>query len=372
MSWEDLRSWSRAKWRDPVFWSDLIQIVKTVVAAVLAWVVATRVLHLSQSFLAPWSALLVVHATVYRTFSKGMRQVGAAILGVLLAWGVGNLIGLNPAAVAAVLAAGLVLGAARWFQDETTTAAATGLVVLTTGFADNDSMLVSRLLDTGIGIAIGLCINFVVWPPLRSRTAIAAMDAMDGRIGELLADMGDGVGAACSRADVDGWIERTRDLDEELDHVWALVRQARESAMMNPRRSAGELRDPRQWVGLLHRMEQALAEARSMASTMWHGLSGAQVWQPDFRAGFAEVLRDSGQAIMRAEQEPIRDCRDRLDGLVDLVADQSPTPMLWPMYGGLIVNLRNILDAMDEVAAANPMSQPPLPFRRGPVRKVPG
>ena len=80
----------RDKSRDPVFWTDVIQLVKTVAAAVISWIIATSVLDLPQSFLAPWSALLVVHATVYRTFSQGFRQVSAAVLGVLVAWAVGK------------------------------------------------------------------------------------------------------------------------------------------------------------------------------------------------------------------------------------------------------------------------------------------
>ena len=55
--------------RDPIFWNGATQLVKTVVAAVVAWVLAASTLDLPQPFLAPWSALLVVHATVYRTFS---------------------------------------------------------------------------------------------------------------------------------------------------------------------------------------------------------------------------------------------------------------------------------------------------------------
>ena len=56
-------------------------------------------------------------------------------------------------------------------------------------------MLLSRLADTGIGIAVGLAVNVAVWPPLRRRTAVAAMDALDDRIGELLVDMADGTRA---------------------------------------------------------------------------------------------------------------------------------------------------------------------------------
>ena len=70
---------------DPIWWNDVLQVAKTVLAAVAAWVIAASVLDLPQPFLAPWSALLVVHATVYRTFSKGMQQVAATVVAVLLA-----------------------------------------------------------------------------------------------------------------------------------------------------------------------------------------------------------------------------------------------------------------------------------------------
>ena len=364
MAGEGLGEWVRRTWRDPVFWSEVIQLVKTAAAAVVAWLLATRVFELPQSFLAPWAALLVVHSTVYRTFSQGARQVAATVLGVLLAWAVGNVLGLDTTAVSLVLLLGLLLGAVRWFGDERTTVAATALIVLTAGFADRDTLLLTRLADTGIGIGVGLLVNVLVWPPLRRRTAIAAMDALDARIGELLLDLGDGLAEGVSRERADEWLDRTRRLDEELDRAWALVRQASESARWNPRRPAGELRHPREWVDLLQRIEQTVAEARSTARTLSRGLLDEEEWQESFRTGYAEALRSAGRAIVDAEPEPIRRCHARLDDLARLVDREDTTPRLWPVYGGLLINLRNILDAMDEVAAANPMRQPPVPLRR--------
>lgn len=364
MTTHGLRPWRPDAWRDPVFWTEVIQIGKTVAAAVLAWVVATRVFELPQSFLAPWAALLVVHSTVYRTFSQGARQVAATVLGVVLAWLVGNLVGLDPTAVGLVMLAGLVIGSHRWFGTEATTVAATALVVLTTGFSDNDSMLLFRLADTAIGIVVGLLVNVLVWPPLRRRTAVVAMDALDDRIGELLGDIGDGLALGVTGDDVEEWLERTRSIDEDVDHAWALVRQARESALLNPRRPAGALRDPKQWIGLLERIEQALADTRSMVRTLAHDVAQESQWQPEFRDICIDVLREAGRAMVMGEREPLQQCRERLDDLVAVVDRESATPRLWPVYGGLVINLRNILDAMDEVAAANPMSQPPLPFAR--------
>jgi len=360
----ETRSWVRERWEDPVFWTEVVQVVKTVAAAVIAWMVATRLWHLPLSFLAPWAALLVVHSTVYRTFSEGARQVGGTVLGVLVAWAAGNLFGLGPTSVAVALLAGFATGALPWLKGQGTAVAATAVVVLTTGFATNDTMLVHRLADTAIGIATGLLVNFVVWPPLRARTAIAAMNALDDRIGELLGDIGDGLAAGCSREDVRAWVDRTRDLDEDLDRAWALLRQARESARMNPRRSAVALRNPQEWLALLRRLEQAVAETRSMAETIDHGMDERGDWQSAFREPYVVLLRDAGHAIAAADPISILAVRDRLNELVDRLGSEQPTPRLWPVYGALIINLRNIVDAMDVVAKANPLSQPPLPFAR--------
>ncbi len=352
----------RGRLRDPVFWNDGTQLLKTGLAAVLAWVLATEVFSLSQSFLAPWAALLVVHATVYRTFSRGLRQVAAAVAGVLLAWGVGNALGLDTTSVALVIALGLAVGALPWFGDEAITVAATAMVVLTTGFSSDDSMLLDRLGDTAIGIVVGLVVNAAVWPPLRRRTAITAMNHVDDDIGKLLADMGTRLVDGCDDDDVADWVDRTRALDGDLDHAWSLVRQAQESGRMNPRRSARELRDPHQWRALLRRMEQAVAETRSMARTLgYHSASRVQ-WHPVFRDRWPLLVGDAGRAIADADPQAIREVRERLSSLVDGVGTVGPSSPQWPVYGALIINLRNTLDAMDEVAAANPIGQPALPI----------
>ena len=347
--------------RDPVFWSEVTQLVKTVAAVTLAWVLAVELVGERQSFLAPWAALLVVHATVYRTFSQGARQVGAAVVGVLLAWSAGNLIGPDVAALAAVVFLGLLLGRSRWLEGEATTAAATSLIVLTTGFSNDQHLLVDRLLDTGIGIAVGLIVNVTVWPPLRRRSAIAALDALDDHIGELLVEVADGLAGQCSLDEVADWLETTRDLDEEIDRAWALVRQARESAVLNPRRSARQVRHPEVWIVLLRHMEQAVAETRSIARTLERFLEQQREWDPDFRDGYIDAVRRGGRAIESADADEIRDCRSQLDQLVARLG-ADPVPELWPVYGGLVVNLVNILEAMEEVAAANPLGQPPLPI----------
>lgn len=352
--------------RNPIWWNDVVQLAKTAVAAVVAWVIAERFLGLPQPFLAPWAALLVVHATVYRTFSRGLKQVAATVLAVLLAAGVGELMGLSTWSVATLLVVGLVIGTVPWFGAEATTIAATGLIVLTTGF-QNDTLLISRLLDTGIGIAVGLLVNLLVWPPLRRRTAVVALDSIDDAIGVLLQDMAEGLRVDCTPDDVAEWIDRSRDLDRDVDNAWALVRQAQESARWNPRRSARQVRDPQQWRGLLKRMEQAVAEIRSMARTLGGQQAHREIWGETFAEPWIEMLGEAGRATSEADSAGIAAVRTRLEVFTEDLRSTDRSPE-WPIYGALIINLRNIIDAMGEVAAANPIGQPPLQLRLGPAR----
>jgi hypothetical protein len=345
---------------DPIWWNDVVQLLKTALAAIIAWVLARNALGLQQPFLAPWAALLVVHATVFRSFSRGAMQVAATFAAVLLAATVGQLLGMDTWAVAVLLVVGLTLGAVPWMGADTTTIASTAVVVLTTGYAD--VMLFSRLIDTAIGVMVGLAVNLMVWPPLRRRTTIAAMDQIDDAIGELLVDMGTTMSRGCDLDDVNEWIERTRDLDADLDHAWSMVRQATESARLNPRRPAHELRDPHEWHQLLRRMEQTLAEIRSMAGTLDAHVVRRNTWQPHFAVPWTSLLVETGRAVVDADPEALRVVHDRLRRLVREVSALNEPVEQWPLYGALIINLRNILDAMSEVAVANPMRQPAVPL----------
>lgn len=358
-----MSSLSRQRLRDPILWNAAFQLLKTATAAVLAWVLAVNLFHLPQPFLAPWSALLVVHATVYRSFSRGLQQVAATVVAVFLAAGVGHVLGLSTVAIAVLMLVALALGALPWFGAEATTVATTALVVLTTGYS-NDNLLVSRLMDTGIGIATGLLVNVAVWPPLRRRATISAIDAIDDAIGGLLTDIGEGLEQDCDDDEVEAWASRARDLDGDLEHAWALVRQTKESARLNLRRSARSIRDPREWYELLHRMEQAVAETRSLVRTVGGGVVPRRSWDPLFAAPWTSLLVDAGRAVSAADPELIADLRVRLDELMREILALGKPLQHWPIYGALTVNLRNILDAMDAVAGANPMSHPPLPRLR--------
>src|ERR1700750_2411269 len=94
--------------RDPVVWADAAQLLKTALASVIAWILAVHVFHVAQAFLAPWAALLTVHATVFGTVRRGVQQVGTSVLGVLIAFAVGSMLGIGAIGIGAAVLAGLL------------------------------------------------------------------------------------------------------------------------------------------------------------------------------------------------------------------------------------------------------------------------
>ena len=356
----------RGRLHDPLTWVEVLQLLKTVAAAVIAWVIAVDVLSLPQSFLVPWAALLVIHATVYRTLARGLQQAAAAVIGVLLAFAVDALLGVDWISLALVLLIGLAAGQLRPLRAEWSTAAATALVVLLAGYSGDGSMLLARLADTFVGIAVGLIVNLAVWPPLRDRGAARRIDALDDRLGALLGEMAAELRADDDGPDTDRWVERTRELDHEIDAAWADIRHASESGRMNLRRHAARrVADARELGEILVGLEQAVADTRSMARTI--GRAGGPVtWEPRFRDGWVAVLDRAATAVRRADPELAGRVRDDLDAVANRLPDDDGARPIRPAQGALVLNLLNIVDAMAPVSAIQPIrvrARPPAGTR---------
>ena len=351
----------RERLRDPVVWGNAFLLVKAAGAAVLAWVLARSVLGLAQPFLAPWAALLTVHATVYRTFARGAQQVASAFLGVLLAFAAGAVFGVNAASLGVVLLVALTVGTTRALRDESTTAATTALVVLLAGYSSDPGMVGMRLLDTLIGIVVGLLVNLLVWPPLRDRTAARRVNVIDDRLGALLCDIAGAMREGREAQEAERWVECTRELYQDISDAWAVLRQARESGRLNLRRAAAARVDASHGlVPLIARLEQAVADTRSMAGTIARA-SSSGAWDPGFRERWLDLVGRAGAAVSEADAEAITRVREDLESAAGewFRVGAGTTPR--PVQGALLVNLRNILEAMDAVAEAQPVGVGPPP-----------
>jgi uncharacterized membrane protein YccC len=224
--------------------------------------------------------------------------------------------------LALVLLAARALGAMRPMRAEPTAAAATALVVLLMGYSDDGAMLLARLGDTFIGIAVGLVVNLAVWPPLRDRSAARRIDDLDDRLGALLADMASGLRSG-DAPEPDRWVERTRELDHSIDDAWADVRQARESGRLNLRRHAARrIQDTRNLGDVLVGLEQAVADTRSMARTIARAGAVAD-WEPRFRDAWVTILARAADAVRDANADDVRRAGADLESVARRLPDSN-------------------------------------------------
>ena len=347
----------RARLLDPVWLSDLVQSGKTALAGVLAWILATEVFALEQPFLAPWSAVLVVHATVYRTFARGAQQVAATVLGVLLAWLSGVLFGPGPLGMAITLTAAFLIGRGRWLRQEATTIATTGIVVLATNAITQSNLLWGRLLDTSVGIAVGLAINLAVWPPLRHRAAWARAADIPGRLADVLRAIAEGMSPDLEAEQVEGWITSCRDVDRHIDEAWGWLREAQESARFNPRRP------PERELAILrshlHWLEQAVADVQSLARTVAISADRANTWGDTFRSRWSGLVTQTADALDSGDPHRLAAVDSELGRLATDLSDDALSHASWQEYGGLLVNLRNVVIAVSHTEAGLPLTRRP-------------
>ena len=336
--------------------TDLLQILKATLATGVAWVVAAHVLELQQAFLAPWLALLTVHATVYRTVWRGSQAVLASGLGLVVSYVAVQLLGYDlvatPALVVSVLV-GLLLARAFLARDEGVAVATTALFVITAGYgshqAAEEMMLSHRFLDTLVGVATGLLVNLLVAPPLDDRVVDSATSDVTRRLGQLLVRMAEDL-----RGDVDEgvsqeWLEATRDLAASLDRAQQHLAFTRESRWANPlRHRSRRTADPDQAEAVIYRLEDGIAQARAVARIVHESVVAAEEWDPEFRRRWTDVLERVGQRVA----DPGRDTGGA-PGLDDLVRDLSVADLpdrRWPLYGALITALDNVAGIADDVA----------------------
>jgi uncharacterized membrane protein YgaE (UPF0421/DUF939 family) len=166
----------------------LVQALKATGAAVLAWVVASRLFDFSQPFLAPWSAIFIVDVTVYRSVLSAAQQVSAVAVAVVLTTAVAAVIPWELLTLTVAVLAGLLIGQWHRFGESGPWIGITALLLLTSG-AMAESLLVERLAETVLGAGIGLVINATIFPPVYGDAARGATHRLAAELASLLSDL---------------------------------------------------------------------------------------------------------------------------------------------------------------------------------------
>ncbi|MEV6908706.1 aromatic acid exporter family protein [Amycolatopsis sp. NPDC051071] len=323
---------------------NLVQITKAAVAAVIAWIVATSVLRLPQPFLAPYAAVFLVQATVYRSLRGWVQQVGAVTVGVLLAAGAGQVIPSVTVALGLVIFVGLLIGSWRGFGDSGVWVGITGMLLISYGNATEPVLLADRLLETALGAAIGAVLNAVVLPPLHGERLRTATSRLASAIGDVLDET-----AALARGG--GPPEAADRLRDRLNDVRSLATEAedaigwtREGRYLNLRRRRETREEPLVDLVSLWPLLAQLIDAVSAA---------VQSEQPFGQPGeyahrvVGELLEALAEVTRSGDPEKLDRCRklvEEVDQLLVTPRDEAATSI---GLGAMALPARRLVQRLD-------------------------
>ncbi|OUE24947.1 FUSC family protein [Clavibacter michiganensis] len=213
-----------------------VQVVKTSVAAIIAWFVCIALLPAQLRIFATIAALLVVQPSINQTFGKAVERSLGVITGVLLALVLGLALGTSSWVVLlAVVVAVLVGWVFRLTPGSSTQIPISAMLVLAIGQL-SPVYAVDRIVETIIGAAIGVVVNIAIAPPVLHEASRRAVVGLAGDCAAALDRLAGALSEPVERAELDRMLTRARELRPRHTKAVAEVDRGLESLTLNPLR----------------------------------------------------------------------------------------------------------------------------------------
>ena len=351
----------------------LALLFKSGLAGTLSWGFATYVAASPQPTYAPFTALLVVQSTAYRSLLQSVRYVGAVVLGVLAAGAAGPLLGENAAAFAVMLGVALVIGRWQRLGSQGMQVAVAAVFAYHAVSGTQESMLGQIVLMALLGAAVGLTVALFVMPPLHYRAAARGLNQVSHTLCSLLRDMADGLSDGMPERDtVADWLQRARQLDQSAATARQAVESGYESVIWNPRRLLRPGSTPTSFTGyrtLVEALTRAGEQLRSICYALLRIIDDEDTAAPGdaFLCAYADLLgvicRAPGSIGTAAEDgdghgplgRTLRDGRDRHHALCR-ACDGADA---WPTYGVLLTDAERLLTEFGQAHSQGALHPPP-------------
>ncbi|PZE73622.1 FUSC family protein [Curtobacterium sp. MCBD17_034] len=212
-----------------------LQVVKTAVATIAAWVLCTALLDSEYPIFAAIAALLVVQPSVNQSFVRGLERSAGVVLGVLLATALHLLLGDNTWIVLLVIVLAILLAwTLRLTPGSSTQIPISAMLVLSTG-ATTPHYAVDRIIETVIGALVALAVNALIVPPVLLQPAHLAVARLARDTASAFERIAVGLTEGRDRTGWEADLVTARTLRQAQARSDAALAAARESLTMNPR-----------------------------------------------------------------------------------------------------------------------------------------
>ncbi|MFB6806960.1 aromatic acid exporter family protein [Streptomyces sp. NPDC056387] len=292
---------------------------KTVVAATAAWVLARHLLPPSVSTFAPFTALVALQTTVYRSVRVCVQYVLAMAAGATLAASLAALAGVHGWTFGFLTLVALCIGRIRRFGQQGTQVAVVGFFAFSSG--QGQIAYIGHLVaSVGIGALCGLAAHLVLAPARHTHRRQQAVTDLYTTMAQRLDDLADTLEAGDPDRDhLRQWRRDWHGLSAACERIRRAIDTEIENGRMNPRRTVGgageALPRAREAVTVA---ERGMDHLRSMTRTVDYALDSGELGNlpATFRTRFSAVLRAVATALEEIGQASPTDA-DRLDAQID-------------------------------------------------------
>jgi hypothetical protein len=341
-------------------------------AATAAYVVAEALgFENPPPLVAALTALLVVQATLASTLTNGIQRVLSVVAGVALAVLFVSAVGLTWWSLAALVGASIVVGQLLRLGPHLVEVPISAMLILGVGFAAGaESVGAGRVGETVVGAVVGVLVNVLFPPKVRSRYAGEAVQRLADEIAALLAGAAQQIPGDLSAENTRRWLEDARRLNRHVPRVDRALSHAEESRRLNVR-ALGTPRSSRSLRGGLEALELCSVAVRSLFRSIDDWVRSGmpeqdQRYAPLARQAWSELLGELATAVrafgalLRAEVDHaatseadeltaalgrLRPARERWNDV--LLADPREHLALWELNGALVALVDRMLVEFD-------------------------
>ncbi|GAB3598063.1 hypothetical protein GCM10027408_12300 [Microbacterium tumbae] len=323
----------------------LVQVVKSAVATIGSWLIAGWLIPGPLPVFAAIAALLVVQPSVNQSLAKALERSIGVIAGVLIAVGLSLLLGPQSWVVLlAIVVAMLAAWALRATPGTGNQVAISAMLVLALGSSSPDYAL-DRILETLIGVAIGLIVNVVIVPPVLVDPARRDLGLLGGELAASMARLAAALPAARTQAQLQELMLQARLLRPMQVSAEASISAGEESLTLNPRRSTHR-DDLREMRALFEKLSPIVTQVIGMTRAYFDHYDDELGGEPAVHA-IAEQLRRAGHDVRLAVQvaEVAPEPAALTSAVPALTAPLQVTPPAsghWILIGSLLEDLRRI------------------------------
>lgn len=327
----------------------LLQVVKSVVATIAAWLIAGSLIPGPPPVFAAIAALLTVQPSVGESFGRGVERTVGVLTGVLVASAIGLLLGSGFWAIALAVAAALLLAwGLRAAPGTANQIAISAMLVLALGSA-TPGYAVDRVLETAIGALVGLIVNVVIVPPLSLSPAQRKVAALNDATAGALEALADALATPQGSAQLQGLLGEARALRGAVADAEGTLTDARASLALNPR---GRTR--------AKEVDALEADVQRLFAIVTQTIGMTRAFVDDYDdtisadreiASIAEQLHRAGHDLRLTSPRIGAPVSSEPPALTRPLELNAPPPRHWMLIGSLLVDLRRIHEEIAQAGA---------------------